>query len=102
MTKSTQIAATAEGAGPTKAQIAEMRAGRLDDAHLAWFIAETECAKALRAWREGTGDDADLAFCSYVTALDREESAARQLGRLWEATEQCAPTLVQRMEETLH
>ena len=74
-----------------------MRAGRLDDAHLAWFIAETECAHAFRAWRAGTGNDADMAFCSYLAALDREESAARHLERVWQATEPWAPTLVRRM-----
>lgn len=102
MSKETHTVATTRPVSSPEAELAELRAGRLDDAHLAWFIAETECARALRAWREGTGNDPDLAFCSYVAALDREESAAWHLERLWTATEPDARTLIQRMEEALH
>jgi hypothetical protein len=100
MTKSTTTAATAKTARLTHAELAELRVAPLDNAHLAWFIAETECAQALRAWREGA--DVDLAFCSYIAALDREESAARHLERLWKASEASAPTLMRRMNETAH
>ena len=100
MTKSTQTAATAMTTRGVHDEVAELRVAPLDDAHLAWFIAESECAQALRAWREGA--DVDLAFCTYITALDREESAARHLERLWKASEPGAPTLMRRMDETVH
>jgi hypothetical protein len=91
---------TAGTADATEAEIAEIRAGRLDDAHLAWFIAESECERALRAWR--TGDDGDIAYCSYLAALNREESAAQHLERVWQASEPRALTLVQRMQDAIH
>ena len=91
---------TAGDAGTTDAEAAEIRLHRLDDAHLAWFIAESECQEALRAWR--AGEDADFAYCSYLTALNREESAARYLERLWQASEPRALTLVQRMHDATH
>jgi hypothetical protein len=93
---------TAETAKTTDAEVAEIRVGRLDDAHLAWFIAESECERALKAWRAGIGDDADIAYCSYLAALDREESAAQRLNRLWHTTRLETPTLVQRMRNVVH
>ena len=87
-------------AGTTEAQTAEIRVGRLDDAHLAWFIAESECEEALRDWR--AGEDVDFAYCSYLAALDREESAARHLERVWQASERTTETLVQRMQDVIH
>jgi hypothetical protein len=100
MTKSTQTAATPRTARGVDDELAQLRVAPLDDAHLAWFIAESECAQALRAWREGA--DIDLAFCTYVAALDREASAARHLERLGRASEPGAPTLMRRMDETVH
>jgi hypothetical protein len=101
MTKSTQTVTATEASGPVQDELAELRVAPLDNAHMAWFIAETECALALRAWREGC-DDVDLAFCTYIAALDREESAAQHLERLWRASEPSSPTLMQRMNETVH
>jgi hypothetical protein len=101
MTKSTQTATATESSRAVEEQLAELRAAPLDNAHMAWFIAETECALALQAWREGS-DDVDLAFCTYIAALDREESAAQHLERLWKASEPPVPTLMQRMNETVH
>lgn len=102
MTKSTETLATTAPTSTTEAEIAELRVRRLDDAHLAWLIAETRCAEALRAWREGTAGDADIAFCFYIAALNREESAAQHLERLWKASEPGAPTLMRRMNEATH
>ena len=86
---------------PPRPRSPRIRAGRLDDAHLAWFIAESECERALRAWR--TGDSTrDIAYCSYLAALNREESAARHLERVWQASEPRALTLVQRMQDAIH
>jgi hypothetical protein len=87
-------------AGDTEAEITERRAGTLDDAHLAWFIAESECERALEAWR--TGENADIAYCSYLAALNREEAAARHLERVWRAGECRTQTLVQRMQDVIH
>ena len=70
-TNTINTSGTAGTADATEAEIARIRAGRLDDAHLAWFIAESECERALRAWR--AGDDADIAYCSYLAALNRED-----------------------------
>lgn len=100
MTEPTNTIDTTGTADATEAEIAEIRAGRLDDAHLAWFIAESECERALRAWRAG-GDD-DIAYCSYLAALNREESAAQHLERAWHASEPRALTLVQRMQDAIH
>ena len=100
MTKSTQTAATPKAVEAVQEELTELRVAPLDDAHLAWFIAETECAEALRAWRKGA--DVDLAFCTYIAALDREESAAQHLERLWKASDPGAPTLMHRMNETVH
>jgi hypothetical protein len=91
---------TADDTPITDAQSAEIRMHQLDDAHLAWFIAESECERALRAW--GAGEDADLAYCSYLAALNREESAARHLERMLRASEPRALTLVQRMHDVAH
>ncbi len=105
MTEPTNTIDTTGTAGTTdatEAEIAEVRAGRLDDAHLAWFIAESECERALRAWRAGDDDDEDIAYCSYLAALNREESAARHLERAWQASEPRALTLVQRMQDAIH
>jgi len=101
MTKGTQTTTTAEAGAAVQEELAERTVAPLDDAHMAWFIAETECAQALRAWREGS-DDVELAFCTYIAALDREESAAQHLERLWRLSEPTTPTLMQRMNETLH
>ena len=91
---------TIETAATSEAELTEIRVGRLDDAHLAWFIAESECEKALRAWCAGA--DADIAYCSYLAALKREESAARHLERAWRASECPTETLVQRMHDVIH
>ena len=98
MTK--HINTTTDTSGTTEAERAEIRVGKLDDAHLAWFIAESECEKALRAWC--AGEDADIAYCSYLAALKREESAARHLERAWRASECPTETLVQRMQDVIH
>ncbi len=48
------------------------------------------------------GGDDDIAYCSYLAALNREESAARHLERVWQASEPRALTLVQRMQNAIH
>lgn len=53
--------------------------GGFDDAYLAWFSAECESERALRAWIAETGRNASNAYRVYLAALDREEAAARAL-----------------------
>ena len=69
----------------THTEIATLTVGVIDDPYCAWFTAESECAVALRAWRGATGADRELAYITYVAALDREEAAARALERYWSA-----------------
>jgi hypothetical protein len=91
---------TIDPTAATEPDAAEIRLSRLDDAQLAWFIAESECEQALRAWR--AGEDADTTYLSYLAALRREESAAKHLERMWRASEPVAATLVQRMQDVIH
>ena len=66
----------------------------LDDAHMAWFAAEVEAERALRAWWEGLGGQHGAAYHAYRAAVDREEAAARDLERLHELTADCLEVLV--------
>jgi hypothetical protein len=68
----------------TKKVIAEIGIRLLDDAHMAWQLAELECEHALRAWCDGAPGPTGDRYVSYRAALDREEAAARDLQRLWE------------------
>jgi hypothetical protein len=60
-------------------ELAEMEMDMLDGAYITWCGTETEAARALHAWLEGSGTDA---YVAYRAALDREEAAARELQRL--------------------
>jgi hypothetical protein len=53
----------------------------LDDAYLAWFAAESECERALRAWSGSLGSARAASYDAYLAALDREEAAALDLER---------------------
>jgi hypothetical protein len=53
--------------------------GLADDAYIAWFIAETECERALQAWFQAPPPDRRAAYAAYGRALDREEAAAGEL-----------------------
>jgi hypothetical protein len=61
----------------------------LDDAYLAWFSAEGETERALRAWRDERPCPGEVSYAVYRAALDREEAAARDLERLWTLSEPC-------------
>ncbi len=65
-------------------ELAEIGIRLLDDAHFAWQRAELECEQALRAWYDGPPRTSAERYLSYRAALDREQAAARDLGRLWE------------------
>ena len=67
----------------------------IDDAYMAWFNAESECERALRAWFEQTDAERDSAYAAYRTALDQEEAAARRLERVWQFAEICHAGFVQ-------
>jgi hypothetical protein len=75
-------------------ELAEIGVRLLDDAYLAWFSAESEAERALRAWSGGLGGDRTAAYAAYRAALDREEAAARDLQRLSELAEPCRESLV--------
>lgn len=80
-----QARSTATGSEPRRRNvIAEIGIRLLDDAHMAWQLAELECEQALSAWREVAPGAAIDRYLRYRAALDREEAAARDLQRLWE------------------
>ena len=65
-------------------ELAEIGIRLLDEAHVAWQRAELECEQALLAWYDGSPRTSAARYLSYRAALDREQSAARDLQRLWE------------------
>jgi len=67
----------------------------IDDAYMAWLIAESECEQALRMWSEGPPRTGQAMYFSYCAALDREEAAARDLQRLCNLAQPCRARLDQ-------
>lgn len=65
-------------------ELAEIGIRLLDEAHVAWQRAELDCEQALRAWYASSPRTSAERYQSYRAAVDREEAAARDLGRLWE------------------
>jgi hypothetical protein len=59
----------------------------LDDAHMTWVAAEVESERALHAWCKGVASRRAAAYLAYRAAVDREETAARDLQRLSELTQ---------------
>jgi hypothetical protein len=78
----------------TQTEVATIGVRLLDDAYLAWFSAESESERTLRAWFQATGERRDTAYLSYQAALDREEASARDLERLWHVSAPCRAALV--------
>jgi hypothetical protein len=74
--------------------VAEIGVRLVDDAYLSWFSAESECEKALHAWFEACAGQRKGAYLAYRAALDREEAAARDLGRLWQLAAPCREAVV--------
>jgi len=72
----------------------------LDDAYMAWFVAEGDCEVALQAWCQALDRGPD-AYLSYQAALDREEAAARDLQRLVELTRPAHDGALQRAPEVI-
>jgi hypothetical protein len=73
----------------------------IDDAYMAWFNAESECERALRAWFQRTDAEQGDAYLAYRVALDHEEAAARRLGRVWQFAEICHAGFVQGIESVV-
>jgi len=82
----------------TTSEVASIGVRLLDDAYLAWFSAESECERALRAWFQRTDAERRGAYFAYRVALDREEAAARHLERVWCVADQCDSPVVQSPE----
>jgi hypothetical protein len=68
-----------------KQEVVNVSIRLLDDAYMAWFVAESDCEQALRAWFQAAGGRPD-AYFAYRAALEREDAAARDLQRLVELT----------------
>ena len=75
------------------ADVAAIGVRLLDDAYLAWFSAEDESERALRAWSDGSASTRATSYAAYRAALDREEAAARDLQRLWALSRPCRMTI---------
>jgi hypothetical protein len=69
----------------------------LDDAHMTWVAAEVEVEHALRAWFGASAWQRADAYLAYRSAVDREETAARDLQRL-NALTQCSQKRLARSE----
>jgi hypothetical protein len=79
-------------------EIATIGVRLIDDAYVAWFNAESECATRLRAWFQATGEGREIAYVSYRAALDREEASARDLERLWRLGDPCRANVAKEVE----
>jgi hypothetical protein len=77
-------------------EVAAIGVRLLDDAHIAWVAAQSECSEALRAWFEAPRWD--RAYYAYLAALDREEAAALAFQRLHEVADPCRVTLAAHEE----
>jgi hypothetical protein len=65
----------------------------LDDAHMTWVAAEVDSEHALHAWFEAGAPQGAGAYLAYRAAVDREETAARDLRRLCELSQPCQEQL---------
>jgi len=75
--------------------VAEIGVRLLDDAYMAWLIAESEAGEALRGWLEPGARPRTAAYRAYLAAVDREDAAARDLERLREIVAPCLVLLAQ-------
>ena len=74
-------------------EIAAIGTRLLDDAYMAWFLAQHEADEALGAWFDPGARSRALAYRTYCAAVDREEAAARDLQRLTEISAPCVELL---------
>jgi hypothetical protein len=75
--------------------VAEIGIRLLDDAYMAWLVAESEAGEALREWVEPGARPRAAAYRGYLAAIDREDAAARDLERLREIVAPCFDLLTQ-------
>jgi len=74
--------------------VAEIGVRLLDDAYMAWLVAESESEEALASWLAPfSARPRAAAYRSYLAAVDREQAAARDLERLREITAPCLALL---------
>ncbi len=66
----------------TECAVADIALRLYDDAYLAWLNAEADSGQALQAWSDEKASTRAAAYLSYQAALEREETAARDLQRL--------------------
>ena len=81
---------------PLGNDVAEIGVRLLDDAYMAWFLAESECSQSLLSWFEARPGEREPRYLAYRAALDREEAAANDLHRLWQLSKPCRDTLAGR------
>lgn len=67
-------------------QVPAINVLQFGDVYSAWRIAELQSGEALHTWFQAPAGDRRTAYIGYRAALDREESAARNLERLWRHT----------------
>jgi hypothetical protein len=75
--------------------VAEIGIRLLDDAYMAWLVAESEAEEALRTWLEPGARARAAAYRGYLAAIDREDAAAQDLERLREIVAPCIELLTQ-------
>jgi len=88
--------------GPLASEVAEIGVRLLDDAYIAWLVAESECNQTLRSWFASRPAEREPRYLAYRAALDREEAAAHDLHRLWQLSKPCRDTLAGREHGVLH
>ena len=82
----------------SETDVRTMMVRQIDNAYCGWFTAETECETALRDWFHASGEARELTYLAYVTALDREEVAARALQELWDGASGCHEALLAKAQ----
>jgi hypothetical protein len=87
-----------EGAVASDAEfdLARIGARLLDDAYMAWLIAESEAEEAFQAWLDPATCTREVAYRAYLAAVDREAAAARDLQRLGEIAAPCVALLARQ------
>jgi hypothetical protein len=87
---------TIDAAAAGDRTIAEIGVRLLDDAYMAWLAAESEAEDALCEWTDATTRNRADTYRAYLAAVDREDAAASDLGRLLEITGPCIDLLLRR------
>jgi len=75
-----------------EARVANIGMRLIDDAYLAWMVAEAESGRALREWFARCHHNES--YYAYLAALDREEAAALDLRDLVDVAGGCEDSTV--------